>query len=90
MVCDQPAVTPEHLRTLTATGHLTASAYAGRNGVPAYIPAAFFPQLAQLTGDSGARDLLRTAPTIPLPHGELDIDTPADLDQAERLIASHP
>lgn len=83
MTCDQPTVTAEHIQALAASGEVSASAYAGRRGVPAYFPAASFPSLLQLTGDSGARDLLRQARTIDLPGGELDIDTPADLIRAQ-------
>jgi molybdenum cofactor cytidylyltransferase len=86
MTCDQPAVTADHLRALAVSGAITASAYAGRRGVPAYFPASSFPQLLQLTGDTGARALLRDAPTIDLPHGELDIDTADDLAQARKLF----
>jgi CTP:molybdopterin cytidylyltransferase MocA len=86
MTCDQPAVTPDHLRALAISGETTASAYAGRRGVPAYFPASAFAALAQLTGDAGARDLLRDARTIPLPLGELDIDTPEALAEAQRLF----
>lgn len=87
MTCDQPAVTSEHLRALAASGQITASEYSGRRGVPAYFPASSFASLTQLNGDSGARDLLRTARTIPLPLGELDIDTPQALAEARRLFA---
>lgn len=84
MTCDQPAVTAGHLRKLTATGEITASAYAGRRGVPAYFPAAAFPALMRLTGDAGARELLRDAATVDLAGGELDVDTAVDLDEAKR------
>ncbi len=86
MTCDQPAVTPDHLRALGASGDITASAYAGRRGVPAYFPASSFAALSQLTGDSGARELLRASRAIPLPLGELDIDTPEALAEAQRLF----
>jgi CTP:molybdopterin cytidylyltransferase MocA len=82
MTCDQPTVTAEHIQALTASGDVSASAYAGRRGVPAYFPAASFTALLQLTGDSGARDLLKQARTVDLPGGELDIDTPVDLIRA--------
>jgi CTP:molybdopterin cytidylyltransferase MocA len=84
MTCDQPAVTAGHLRKLTATGEITASAYAGRRGVPAYFPAAASPALMRLTGDAGARELLRDAATVDLAGGELDVDTAVDLDEAKR------
>jgi len=84
MTCDQPAVTAEHLRALMATGEVTASEYAGRRGVPAYFPAAVFAQLMQLSGDAGARGLLRGARAVELAAGELDIDTPEALSEARR------
>ena len=86
MTCDQPAVTAEHLLALSATGEVTASAYAGRRGVPAYFPAASFAALMELSGDAGARELLRSAATVELVGGELDVDTAADLDAAKRLF----
>jgi molybdenum cofactor cytidylyltransferase len=87
-VCDQPAVTADHLRALVAAWHSTgssivASSYAGIRGVPTLFAAAHFPELRQLSGDRGAGLLLARHPEsvhlIPLPGGELDIDTPADL-----------
>ena len=84
--CDMPAVSAEHLGRLAATGELTASAYAGRQGVPAYFPRSVFPQLAALRGDTGARDLLKQCPAIPLAGGELDIDTPQDVERAFELF----
>ncbi len=84
MTCDQPAVTAEHLRALMKSGEATASVYAERRGVPAYLPASSFAQLMELHGDSGARDLLREAASVELANGELDIDTVEDLAEAER------
>jgi molybdenum cofactor cytidylyltransferase len=86
MTCDQPAVTVGHLRVLMATGEVAASAYAGRGGVPAYLPASLFPALMLLRGDAGARELLRTARTVELPGGELDVDTADELAQARALF----
>lgn len=82
MVCDQPAVTSEHLRALARAGETTASRYAGRNGVPAFIAAEALSALAALRGDSGARALLQRAAALDLPGGELDIDTDEDLAAA--------
>ncbi len=90
LTCDQPAVTAQHLQTLASAVQVTASEYAGRKGVPAYFPAAELVALLTLTGDAGARDLLRAVPSITLPHGELDIDTPADLAQARKLFGPEP
>jgi CTP:molybdopterin cytidylyltransferase MocA len=88
LTCDQPAVTAAHLRALMASGEVTASAYAGRHGVPAYFPASTFAALLDLSGDQGARELLRSGAAIDLPNGELDIDTAADVLAAERLFGT--
>jgi molybdenum cofactor cytidylyltransferase len=90
MTCDQPAVTAEHLRALMAAGEVTASAYAGRRGVPAYFTASSFAALLQLKGDAGARELLRGVRAIELANGELDVDTTADVDAAKRLCGTRP
>jgi CTP:molybdopterin cytidylyltransferase MocA len=86
MTCDQPAVTAGHLRALMGLGKVTASAYAGRRGVPAYFPASSFPPLMQLRGDAGARELLRDAATVELAGGELDVDTDRELAFARELF----
>ena len=86
MTCDQPAVTAAHLRALMKTGEATASHYAGRNGVPAYLPKTAFAQLMELRGDMGARELLREAAAVELAHGELDVDTAEDLARVRELF----
>jgi molybdenum cofactor cytidylyltransferase len=86
MACDQPAVTAAHLRALMGSGKVTASAYAGRRGVPAYFPMAAFAELMSLRGDAGARELLREVDAIDLPDGDVDVDTAVDVDVAERLF----
>jgi molybdenum cofactor cytidylyltransferase len=86
MTCDQPAVTAQHLRALIACGEVMASSYAGRRGVPAYFPARLFPALLNLTGDAGARELLRGAAAAELANGELDVDTSHELARARELF----
>lgn len=81
MTCDMPAVTAEHLRLLMVSGETTASAYAGRIGVPAYFPASRFAELMELHGDAGARELLRSVGSVELAGGERDVDTLVDLAQ---------
>ena len=88
MACDQPAVTSAHLQALMNTGEVTASMYAERRGIPAYFPAASFEDLMALEGDVGARDLLRTAPAVHLEDGELDVDTPAEMNRAQAFFAA--
>jgi molybdenum cofactor cytidylyltransferase len=86
MTCDQPAVTPAHLTLLMRRQEVKASRYAERNGVPAYFPKRYFKQLAELTGDAGARALLVPAAAEELAYGELDIDTAEDLAVALELF----
>ena len=89
LTCDQPAVDADHIRRLVAAGagsKRVASAYAGRKGVPAYLPASSLMELRTLEGDEGARSLLREALTIDLTFGELDVDTEEDLQRARELL----
>jgi CTP:molybdopterin cytidylyltransferase MocA len=86
MTCDQPAVTVEHLARLMARAEVTASRYAGKNGVPAFFPARCFEKLMELKGDVGARELLAQARYEELENGDLDVDTVADLERARELF----
>ncbi|MBS1821907.1 MAG: nucleotidyltransferase family protein [Acidobacteria bacterium] len=86
VTCDMPAASAEHLRRLMKSGDVTASEYAGRRGVPAFFPQSSFVALMQVQGDTGARDLLKEANAIPLPAGELDVDTAQDLQRARELF----
>jgi molybdenum cofactor cytidylyltransferase len=89
LACDQPAVTAAHLRELAeGNGDVVASAYSGRKGVPAYFPATAFEALAALRGDLGARDLIQNARAVPLPYGDLDIDTAEDLNRARKFYST--
>ncbi len=82
MTCDMPGVAPAHLRALREEAEtVVASTYDGRRGVPAYFPRATFPELLQLRGDAGARELLRQARVLELTGGEMDVDTAADVEQ---------
>jgi CTP:molybdopterin cytidylyltransferase MocA len=86
MACDQPAVTVHHLQLVASSAVVTASEYDRRRGVPAYFPAKHFDALMALQGDVGARELLREARSVALPGGELDVDTPVDLERARALF----
>jgi len=89
LTCDQPMLTAEHLRELISlhegvTEAVTvASAYAGVAGIPAIFPASQFAGLIALTGDTGARHLLRNVESpvicVPFGGGEVDIDSQEDL-----------
>jgi molybdenum cofactor cytidylyltransferase len=88
VLCDQPALTAEHLQRLVdawrkAPKRAVASSYAGTLGVPALLPAHWFARLLTLRGDAGARTLLRgraaDVVTVAAPELERDIDCPQDL-----------
>lgn len=97
MLCDQPFVTPEHLRALVehvAHGHpAAASEYGGDGGfgVPAAFAAELLPELLSLNAQQGAKPVLmrhrERLALVPFPAGLVDVDTPADL---ERLGLSRP
>jgi CTP:molybdopterin cytidylyltransferase MocA len=87
LTCDQPALRAAHLRALAEDiSRVTGSAYAGSVGVPAYFPAASFPLLLQLRGDTGARKLLINAHAHSAEELRLDIDTDQDLAAARALL----
>ena len=91
LTCDQIAVTPEHLRELVAASHrehVVASTYRDRRGVPAVFPEFSFHALQRLSGDRGARELLQHEDVLqlPLPGGEIDIDTPEDLEHLSSFL----
>lgn len=87
VVCDQPALSAEHLRKLLAANAVspeipTASRYAGRDGVPVVLPRKMFPAMLMLAGDQGARAILRHGErtnSIEFVGGEWDVDRPEDL-----------
>jgi len=85
LTCDMPALTTAHLQMLAASGKLTASLYNGKRGVPAYFPRTMFELLLQLEDNRGAGHFLSSAETVPLPGGELDVDTPEDVRQLNQL-----
>lgn len=88
VLCDQPALDTPHLDALVAAWRanprgVAASAYAGRIGVPALLPRAWFDELRADIGDHGARDLLirrrEEVVTIVNEALALDIDRNDDL-----------
>ncbi len=90
LACDQVFLKAEHVSLLVANwigsgrAEIVASGYEGRTGVPAILSASHFERLLALEGDYGARNLLRDpelrVQVVPFPGGELDLDTPADLE----------
>jgi molybdenum cofactor cytidylyltransferase len=86
LLCDQPAVSPALLQTLVATQRNTgksivACRWDDTAGPPALFLRERFPALLTLSGDAGARSILRNAgdgaALVDFPDGALDVDTPA-------------
>lgn len=77
--------------------HRAASVYAASDapdpprGIPAFFPREDWPALEALTGDTGARGLLRHPDTrgVLLPGGTFDLDTPADVARW-RAVSDRP
>lgn len=87
---DQPLVTSDHLNSIIETHQSTgkaivASAYAGSLGVPVLFARRFFPELLQLSGDTGAKQIIQNhsgdVASISFPDGAVDIDTPGDFQR---------
>jgi molybdenum cofactor cytidylyltransferase len=85
LLADQPHVSESLLRSLAERLGLQSAAacrYEGVLGPPAIFSATLFDRLEALTGDEGARCLLRSGDlsvaAIDFPAGALDIDAPGD------------
>jgi molybdenum cofactor cytidylyltransferase len=101
-LCDQPLLTVEIVEALLAApraatgGQAVACAYRGILGVPARFAATLFAELAGLTGDRGARQIIARhaseADAIPFPGGAFDVDAAGDLAPLARLarLAARP
>ncbi len=86
-LADMPAIAPATIAAVAQAlraGHATAAPFVGtRRGHPVGFSRACFEELAQLTGDAGARGVLAAHPPFRVPVNDrgalLDIDSPADL-----------
>jgi molybdenum cofactor cytidylyltransferase len=96
---DQPFVTSDLFRLLEARyvqtrQPLIATDYGSYRGVPLLLDRIAWPLVAAISGDQGARALLREHPdlvaTVPAPDARMaiDVDTMAQYDEACRVIAS--
>jgi molybdenum cofactor cytidylyltransferase len=90
MLCDQPLVTSALLNELIAVhmqtaNAIVASSYGGIIGVPAFFSKRIFPALLKLTGDVGARAIIRQhqedVAVVEFPDGSMDIDTADDFQR---------
>uniref|UniRef100_B8HZF6 MobA-like NTP transferase domain-containing protein n=1 Tax=Cyanothece sp. (strain PCC 7425 / ATCC 29141) TaxID=395961 RepID=B8HZF6_CYAP4 len=95
MVCDQPFVSPHLIHQLifgykTFNYPIVTSEYGGIKGVPALFHKDFFPNLAMLQGDIGAKSIIRQHHShcfsIPFEQGAIDLDMPQDLSILSLLI----
>ncbi len=87
---DQPGVGRETIDALLAVARadpearpIAAAEYGGRLGNPVLFRRALFPDLAALTGDEGARRLLRADPDRVLRVPVADGPPPPDIDTEE-------
>lgn len=85
---DMPAIRPQTFRRVAAalaTDVIVTPTFSGEPGHPVGFGRAFFPALASLEGDRGARDLVSRARNrrlcLPVPDPGIlrDVDFPADL-----------
>jgi len=90
LLTDQPHVSPKLLHQLIDTRRQTgrgivACQYGEPDfiGVPALFDVSYLPEFLNLTGDMGARKLIRQhtndCATVPFPLGSVDLDTPNDV-----------
>ncbi|MHA4846860.1 nucleotidyltransferase family protein [Flavitalea antarctica] len=95
MAADQPFVNSGHLHAMIthkAESHkpIVASAYKDAIGIPALFDEMFFEDLLNLETDKGAKDIIITheqqVASLPLPGGEIDIDTPEQFDSIRNKI----
>lgn len=81
VVClgDMPALTAAHLRQIVGAFDpvegraICVPTFRGRRGNPVLLASRFFPEMRELSGDAGARGLIRR-------HGELVCEVPMDDD----------
>jgi molybdenum cofactor cytidylyltransferase len=95
VLADQPGLTPELLRTITARYRRTGApivvpVYRGRRGNPVLFDRQLFPELMHLGGDVGGRAILEAhaaqAERVTVTDQAIlsDIDTPGDYHRAIR------
>jgi molybdenum cofactor cytidylyltransferase len=80
---DAPLVTAAVIARFAAEPPRTRATYDGRPGHPVVLGRDEIRTLMSLTGDRGARDLLRGGPVIEVGHlcSGRDVDTPDDLEE---------
>jgi molybdenum cofactor cytidylyltransferase len=98
LLADQPLITVAHLQDLIACwnradNEIVATSFDGTHGPPVLFPPGAFRELSMLSGDRGARSLLRDArfevKTVACANAAVDIDTQDQLESL-RAKAGHP
>lgn len=85
---DMPFITPAHIEKLIENfnGSAVASTSGGTPQPPAIFGRSRVPELLELQGDQGAKDILRDAPLVKARAEVLmDVDTPEDLAVAKAI-----
>lgn len=90
-LADMPRVTAAHIYRLLDAADGPAAVVSSSDGTSPRPPALFgrdlFDMLESLTGDRGARDLIRQGKHVVTAPAELiDVDTPEDLEELRRLV----
>ncbi len=87
LLADQVAIAVSDLRTIVSNfngSNIVCSRYAGSRGVPALFAQNAFNEMKRLKEDKGAKTILNRSNEkiidIEILSGEIDIDTPADLE----------
>jgi molybdenum cofactor cytidylyltransferase len=89
MVCDQPALTSDHLLRLIEKLEekkkaIIASSYSDSSGVPVLFSRSFFSNLLLLDDSQGAKKILQQFPdqveAVEFPNGSIDLDTENDYE----------
>lgn len=90
VLCDQPRITPLLIRDLAlrqfeSDAPIVAAEYDGIVGVPCAFSRELFPRLKDLSGEAGAREIIRgsgyTVERVPFSGGNIDVDTLEDYRQ---------
>lgn len=96
-LCDQWRITRDDIHNLYKewlcdTGAIVSSTWNGVTGPPVIFPAPCLDQLRTLTGDKGARSVIReqsqTPVTVSMDNARHDLDTPADMEQLGAFLSN--
>lgn len=95
MTCDQPFISNMLLQNIIAQSAasgkgIVASKYADTLGTPVLFSKAYFRELESLSGDVGAKALIKKHASnlceVIFENGDVDIDTEADIQRLKNLI----